>query len=146
MKKLLCSLCLLSLLSATFNSCKKSSDEEEEEPEECELSVASIAGTYKLVVAKRVEASGEIDVTNQLYDACELDDLNELKADGTFKYTDAGTSCGGPATFTGTWLVNGRVLKINSGFANIESFNCRDLVITYRDDAGNLIKETNRRQ
>lgn len=139
--------CALLLLSGIFSSCKKEKTEPDED-EECEISVASIAGKYKLAAAVYQEAAGDRDVLHDIYEDCELDDTNELKADKTFVYTDAGTKCSPDGSTSGTWDINtgSRILVLNSGMSTIISFNCKDLVVTYRDAAGNLVKETYRRQ
>lgn len=137
-------ICLLLLTGLLFAACKKSSGDDDEK--ECELTVTAIAGKYKIVAAKLLQASNEIDVLRDIYEPCELDDINELKADKTFTYTDAGVSCVPNNTESGTWDVSGRSLRLNSGFSNIESFDCTYLVVTYRDENSNLIKETYQRQ
>jgi len=91
-------------------------------------------------------AGSEIDVLHVNYDDCELDDTNELKADGTFVYTDAGVVCSQSGSQTGTWNITGNTLILNAGFSNIESFDCKDLVVTFRDDNGKLIRERYRKQ
>ncbi|RYY56406.1 MAG: hypothetical protein EOO05_18810 [Chitinophagaceae bacterium] len=146
MKKILFSACLLTIMNLAFSSCSKGSGDEEEDEKECELTVASLAGVYKIISARRVDASGETDITHEIYEDCELDDTNELKADGTFVYSDRGAVCDPAGNFTGTWSVNGNTLRLESGLSNIESFNCTDLVVSYRDGSGNLIKEVNRKQ
>lgn len=133
---------LLALL--VFASCKK--EKEDLEEEDCELTVAAIAGKYKLVAAKLLEGTTERDILHEIYEDCELDDINELKADKTFIYSDGGTVCDPSGSTSGSWNVSGRTLTLNSGFSNIESFNCRDLIVTYRDGASNLVKETYRKQ
>lgn len=127
-----------------FTSCKKSSDDDDDDMD-CEITVATLAGKYKIIAAKLV-TSTETDILHDIYEPCELDDINELKADKTFTYTDAGTVCSPNGTESGTWDVRGRLLILNSGTSNIESFNCKNLVVTYRDGSGNLIKETYQRQ
>lgn len=134
---------LLLITGIAFISCSKSNDDDDDD-RECEISVASVAGKYRIVSAKRVEASGEVDVLNTMYESCELDDINELKADKTFIYTDAGTVCSPAGNFTGTWNISGRTLQLNSGLSNIESFNCSELVVTFRNGS-DLIKETYRK-
>lgn len=136
---------LLLVTGLLFTACKKNSADDDDD-KECELTVAAIAGKYKLVAAKLLQGSNEIDVLRDIYEPCELDDINELKADKTFIYTDAGVSCVPNNSESGTWDVSGRSLRLNSGFSNIESFNCTYLVITYRDEDSNLIKETYQRQ
>ena len=73
--------------------------------EECEISVTTLAGRYKIVAASYVEASGDRDVLHEIYDVCERDDINELKADKTFVYTDAGEKCIPDGSVSGTWDV-----------------------------------------
>lgn len=134
----------LLLTGLLFSSCKKSGDDEDDK--ECELTVAAIAGKYKIVAAKWLQGTNEVDVLREIYEPCELDDINELKADKTFIYSDAGVSCVPNNTENGTWDISGRTLVLNGGFSVIESFDCTNLVVTYRDEDGNLIKETYRRQ
>lgn len=141
MKKTVLFFCFATLLATSFLSCKKSSDDDDE----CEISVASIAGKYKLISSKYVNGSTETDAINDLYDPCELDDTNELKADKTFVYTDAGTVCSPSGSTSGTWDISGMTLILNSGFSVIESFNCKDLVVTFTD-GGQTIRETYRKQ
>lgn len=145
MKKYSILLLTAGLLLAGFNSCKKASTDDEDD--DCEISVTSVAGVYKLVSSKDITNAGsEVDMLHINYDDCELDDTNELKADGTFVYTDAGVSCSPSGSTSGTWSISGQTLRLNAGFSNIESFNCRDLVVTFRDDNDRLIKEVYRKQ
>ena len=141
MKTTLLSLSLLSILALGNLSCKKDSDDSEE----CEINVATVAGKYKLVSAKFVNGSTETDALPTLYDACELDDINELKPDKTFVYTDGGTVCTPSGSTSGTWDISGMTLILNSGFSVIESFDCTNLVVTYTDGA-NTVRETYRKQ
>jgi hypothetical protein len=143
MKRTVSVLLLLTLLSFTFNSCKKGADDDDDE--ECDLTIANVAGKYKLVSAKYVNGNTETDALHTIYDDCELDDINELKADKTFVYSDAGTVCSPSGSTSGTWNISGRTLILNSGFSEIVSFNCKDLVVTYRDGS-NTVKETYRKQ
>lgn len=140
MKQYQSSIGVLLLALLVLSSCKK--EKEDLDDEDCEISVVTIAGKYKLVAAKQLEGATEQDVLHDIYEDCELDDINELKADKTFIYSDAGTVCDPNGNTSGSWNISGRTLTLNSGFSNIESFNCREFVVTYRDGAGNLIKET----
>lgn len=146
MKQLLFALSALIITSSLFTACKKKELDEMEE--ECELSVAALAGKYKIVAASYVEASGDRDVLHEIYDDCELDDINELKADKTFAYTDAGEKCDPDGSTSGNWDVNAnsRMLILNAGTSTILSFTCKELVVTYRDYGGNIVKETYRKQ
>jgi len=93
----------LLITSSLFTACKK--DEPADMEEECEISVTTLAGRYKIVAASYVEASGDRDVLHEIYDVCERDDINELKADKTFVYTDAGEKCIPDGSVSGTWDV-----------------------------------------
>ena len=147
MKKNFLLLLAAGLLIGSISSCKKQGSDDDDDDEECEISMATLAGVYKLVSSKDITMAGsEIDMLHINYDDCELDDTNELKADGTFVYTDAGTVCSPSGSTSGTWSVNGRTLRLDAGFSNIESFNCKEMVVTFRDDNGRLIKETYRKQ
>ncbi len=146
MKALLFALSALLITSSLLTACKKNGSADMEE--ECELSVMALAGKYKIVAASYVETNGDRDVLHEIYDACELDDINELKADKTFVYTDAGEKCVPDGSVSGTWdvNVNSRILILNTGMSTILSFTCNELVVTYRDDEDNIVKETYRKQ
>lgn len=133
------------ILVAGISSCKKQGMDDDDD-QECELTVANLAGVYKLISCYDITTTTPVDKLHEFYDDCELDDTNELKADKTFVYTDAGVSCSPSGSETGTWNVSGTTLILNAGFSNIESFNCKDLVVTFRDTDGKLIKETYRKQ
>ena len=141
MKRTALFLGLVTLFVFNFSSCKKSSGDDED----CEITIANLAGTYKLISAKYVNGSTETDALHDLYDDCELDDTNELKADKTFVYTDAGTVCSPSGSESGTWDISGMTLILNSGFSVIESFDCHDMVVTY-DLGGQTIRERYRKQ
>ncbi|WP_353125486.1 lipocalin family protein [Parapedobacter pyrenivorans] len=147
MKPTPCALIALLILSLLFTACKKKELDHDVE-DECEITVAALAGKYKIVAASYVEASGDRDVLHEIYDDCELDDINELKADKTFVYTDAGEKCKPDMSESGTWNVNAnsRILMLNAGTSTILSFTCKELVVTYRDGADNIVKETYRKQ
>lgn len=146
MRPLFFALTTLFIVSSLFTGCKKK--ELDDTGEECEISVAALAGKYKIVAASYVGAAGERDALHDIYDDCELDDINELRADGTFIYTDAGKICDPSGSTSGTWDVNvgSRMLILNSGTSTILSFTCKELVVTYRGGDGSLIKETYRKQ
>lgn len=135
-----------SVLLAGISSCKKDNSDDDGD-DDCEITVASVAGVYKLVSSVDITMSGSpVDMLHVSYDDCELDDTNELKADGTFVYTDAGVVCSPSGSTSGTWSISGTTLVLNSGFSNIESYNCKDLVVTFRDENDRLIRETYKRQ
>lgn len=116
---------------AAFSSCKKDS-----EPT-CDLNATSLQGTYKLTSVKYKESSAAAEVevfTNPTwFDACERDDTYTFATGNVFTYTDAGTSCGGSATTTGTWSLSGSVLTLGTGgfssSATITSFSCTAVAV-----------------
>jgi hypothetical protein len=144
MRRIAITLGLLTFFIVGITSCKKDSGDDEDE---CEISVVAIAGKYKLVSCRYVSGGTETDALRDLYEDCELDDINELRSDKTFKYTDAGIVCSPSGTTSGTWNVSGRTLTLNSGFSVIESFNCSQLVVTFEDEnSGKTVKEVYQRQ
>lgn len=142
MKKTILAFGLLISLGFSFSSCKKSGGDDNDD---CDITVANVAGKYKLVAAKYINGTTETDALHIIYDDCELDDINELKADKTFVYTDAGTVCSPGGSTSGTWDISGSTLILNSGFSEIVSFDCTNLVVTYTDGV-NTVKETYRKQ
>jgi hypothetical protein len=141
MKKVVLFFSLCAILVTSLVSCKKQTEDDGD----CDITVATVAGKYKLISCKYVNGAVETDAINDLYDACELDDINELKADKTFVYSDLGTICSPSGSETGTWDISGMTLILNSGFSVIESFNCKDLVVTFTY-SGATIRETYRKQ
>jgi hypothetical protein len=101
---------ILALAAVTLlASCKKNKD-----AESCEVSVAGLAGNYKISKVEVVSSIITTDVTATFLQSCERDDIYQLKADKTLVYQDGGVSCGGSATRNGTWdVVNGK-LTINA--------------------------------
>lgn len=141
MKKTILFFSLLTILATSFNSCKKQGEEDEE----CDVTMAAVAGKYKLISSKYVNGTVETNAINDLYEACELDDINELKADGTFIYSDLGTVCSPSGTESGTWSISGMTLMLNAGFSVIESFNCKNLVVSFTF-GGQTVRETYQKQ
>ncbi|RYY30957.1 MAG: hypothetical protein EOO04_03120 [Chitinophagaceae bacterium] len=132
MRNIVLNIGLLAFLIVGLNSCKK--DSGDDDGEECDITVASLAGKYRLVSAKYISGGQETDAMNNMYEPCERDDINELKADGTFNYIDAGTVCSPSNSTSGTWNVSGQTLTLNGGFSVIETFNCRQMVVTFQED------------
>jgi hypothetical protein len=97
---------------ALMASCKKSDSNPS-----CEVSVAGIAGNYKISKVELVAAGISSDITSQSLDACQRDDIYQLKSDKTVVYQDAGTTCGSAGT--GTWnVVNGKLTISHTGTGN----------------------------
>src|ERR1700754_3485352 len=86
MKKVLFGLLVL----ASLASCKK-----DDETISCDVSVAGIAGSYKITKATvKITSVPEQDVTSSLFNSCELAGVYQLKADKSVTYTET-SACGG---------------------------------------------------
>lgn len=107
----------------------------------CSLDATSILGTYKVTSAKYKASSSaaEQEVLNDTnwFDACERDDTYGFSSGSSFTYTDAGTSCGGASTTTGTWALSGTTLVVVStgiSFSTpVSNFSCSGFQITATD-------------
>lgn len=115
------------VLAVSFVSCQK----EESTPNGCSVSMASIAGTYKITSIKYKSASSapEQDYLAMM-DPCEKDDLIVVKANGSADYQDAGIVCSPEGSYTGTWSLSGNTMTIDGAPAAIQSFDCKKLVLT----------------
>jgi hypothetical protein len=113
-----------------FSACNKDKDET------CDVTVANIAGTYKLTgLTYKANSSAQEQDFMSLIAACERDDLNILNANGSFSYQDAGTVCSPNGSYTGgTWTLTGNVIDIDGNYSGtIQSFDCRNLVFYEAD-------------
>jgi hypothetical protein len=105
MKKFLLTFTTFCLLFLT--NCSKDDDNDDTNQPPA-LTKEALAGNYKLtsVWVKTNLVPTEVEVTDQL-DACERDDIYNLKTDFTYIYTDAGTKCTPPGDGDGTWALPG---------------------------------------
>lgn len=113
------------LCAAGLLACQKNPGEQT-----CITTTAGIAGTYKLsaVEYKRNAASAPIDYL-PFMDACEKDDLLQLKNDGTYTYTDAGLTCSPNGSDNGSWSVTGNKITSDGIIGGtIQSYDCKTLV------------------
>lgn len=94
MKKVLFGLLSLALISTT--ACKKSKDVPA-------LTKENVAGEWVLDKVTFKYGSAEQDVTSQVVDDCQKDDIITLKVDLTYDSKDAGVPCTGD--YTGTWAL-----------------------------------------
>jgi hypothetical protein len=100
--------------SALLFSCKKNDKETT-----CEKTVAAVAGNYKITSMTMAGVS----VIDQYLDACQKDDVYQLKADKTIVYDDAGTQCSPSGDGDGTWdVVNGSI-TITQSSGNVVEFS-----------------------
>jgi hypothetical protein len=123
-------LLLLVVTLATLSSCKKDDDDA------LVASVQSISGSYKLGAMTYKDGNNPEEDLTILFDACELDDVMNLKNDKTYHVTDAGTVCVPPGDYDGNWDVptstkfvidgdewvidsyDGKVLKVSQTFTS----------------------------
>ena len=139
---------LIALSLVIFISCNK---DDPEKPPTCTTNTASIAGPYKItaVTYKATAASPELDYMNLLFpDACDRDNVYTFKTDGTYQIADAGQVCSPSGNDNGTWALTGTNLTIDGDPVNLESFDCKTLVIvnTDTDITGDKLKLTLTRQ
>ncbi|MBN8699628.1 MAG: lipocalin family protein [Chitinophagales bacterium] len=114
-------------LAVSLVSCQK----EQSTLNGCTLSMASIAGTYKITSIRYKSASNapEQDYLAMM-EPCEKDDLIKVNANGTADYQDAGTKCSPEGSYPSTWSLSGNTMTIDGVTGTIQSFDCRKLVIT----------------
>jgi len=124
MKKLLLPLCIVFLATA---ACKKNKDDKN-----CDVTAASIAGTYKLSSMKYKLNSSTPEFDAPIQD-CQGDDILVLNANLTLAYQDAGTICSPDGSFTGNWSLTGNTIDVELYAGTVESFNCSKLVIVATD-------------
>lgn len=117
---------LIGLCAITLFACQK----DPVQPT-CTTSTAGIAGTYKLTASqyKMSAASAPVDYL-PFMDACEKDDLLQLKNDGTYIYTDAGITCSPNGSDNGNWSVTGNTITSDGIISGtIQSYDCKTLVV-----------------
>ena len=116
---------------AIFSSCKKKDDT----PATCEVSVAGIAGNYKLTKIEAVAAGSATDVTSSLIDPCERDDIFQFNSNKSLTYQDAGTACSPSSSGSGTWdVTGGKLVVTHSGngpdiVSGSVTNNCTNMVV-----------------
>lgn len=118
------------LICMTMFSCKK-----EKDAQPCEQTTTGISGSYKLqsLEYKMTPTSTPVDFM-AFMDPCEKDDIVQLKNDGTWIYTDAGSVCTPPGTDNGTWTLSGNVITSDGVVSGtIQSYDCR-ILVCYTDN------------
>ena len=124
---------LIVLSTIVLYSCKKDS---KNEPQPCTISTTAISGPYKItaVTYKENATATEIDYMNILFpDACQRDDVYTFKADGSYQIADVGLACSPSGNDNGTWALVGNNLQIDGDPVNLESFDCKLLIIVNTD-------------
>jgi hypothetical protein len=96
--------------SALLFSCKKN------DKTSCDNTVAALTGNYKIT---KVTMAGQSVIDMYFSEACQKDDVYQLKADKTMAYSDAGTQCSPADNGTGTWdVVNGVITIAHTSSAD----------------------------
>jgi hypothetical protein len=145
MKKLLVALFSLILLAT---ACKKGNDTSKDA---ADITVENIAGSYKITSIKS-SVSGSPFVPADYRDACQKDDVIELKADNNYAYHDLGTVCQPAGDITGLWQLDGTTISCpNDDQMNgeITSFNGSTMELTLTSTEGGIsmiVKTTLKKQ
>ena len=134
MKNKVTILLCLCLSIGFLSSCKK---DEDDKPRKDLLSASTC---WKITKYEERNSEGNfVDVTNDTYDACELDDCNRFTTDGNYVLTDSGVKCNPDDNVLdqGTWvLADGDkklIISSTNGFVltlNIESMDANTIVTT----------------
>ena len=122
---------LISLVALVLFSCKK-----DDKDEACTISTAAIAGSYKITVFtyKLNSTAPEQNLfTDNFTNACERDNIHTFQTNGTYQLRDAGIVCSPAVDETGTWSLSGNNLELDGDPALIESFDCKTLVVSVKD-------------
>lgn len=111
-----------------FSSCDK------DDGDDCETTMASIAGSYKLVSIKYKAnaAAPEIDAMS-LLPACEQDDIYVANANGTFTVQDAGVACTPSSAASGNWSLSGNTIDLGGLFSGTVTYDCSTLIVVDND-------------
>ena len=129
MKKLIFGLLSLTLLAT---ACKKDKDAPA-------ITKENLAGNYKIMSIKAsLNGSTPEDVDTR--DACEKDDIIELKADNSYGYHDEGTVCDPAGDFQGTWSLNNNIVTSDDGEVSgtVTSFDGTNLELTITSTEGGM--------
>lgn len=118
----------LAFSALLFTACKKDKDEAS-----ASITKESISGKYKLTNLEVVPPVGPATSMMGQLEACEKDDIYTLNTDFSAKYEDAGTSCGGQASESTTWALDGKNITVQGGSTEligiVKSWDGKTLVI-----------------
>lgn len=113
--------------------------------DDCDLTANNLAGTYKVssVTYKLTSGSAEENVTSEIFDNCELDDLHVFNANGVYSYEVAGTACSPEVDeYTSAWSLSGSSMTLDGEAGTVTRFDCDDafsISIEGYDTAGDRI-------
>lgn len=133
MKKVILSLSVITLLAT---SCKKEKDEQTSVTPTKE----NLTGSYMLSkITAKYGSSEEQPVTEQLYQACERDDIYKLNADLTYQVVDAGAKC--DTDHSDTWsLTNASTIIIDDVTYTIRKFDGKALELVMDLNGATMIE------
>ena len=125
----------LSLLLIVGTSCKKDKNNQT-----CDLSNASMAGSYKVTGLTTQLGNGGPEDSFDEIEACSKDDIITYRDNNSYSVNDAGTPCDRPSPYTGSWSLNGTTFSImntdGTDVATISAFDCNGFTATSTDMEG----------
>jgi hypothetical protein len=127
MKKFL----ILFIALTAFLACKKSSTDT---TTSLDVTIANIAGTYKITAATSSIGGTSIDVYNNasVFPACSKDDIYVFNSNGTYTITDAGVVCSPSNTISGSYSVNtaAKTITVGTQTYTVVSLTSTNVVLT----------------
>jgi hypothetical protein len=125
MKKVFLSLSVLVLLAT---ACKK--DKDEETAQNVTPTKENLTGSYKISKVEGIQGNQRQDVTNQVFEPCEIDDIYKLNADLTYQRVDAGQTCGNDVD--DSWeFISATSIKMEGVTYTIDKFDGKTLQLSY---------------
>ncbi len=108
-----------------FASCKKDKTEAS-----LPVTKENVTGSYTIVsVTSKTAATPEKDVTNDIMEPCEKDDVIMPKVNNEMEYLDAGTKCDPDGSYSDTWSLAGDVISADSYSGKVISLTAKTMVI-----------------
>lgn len=96
----------------------------------CTPSMDNMVGTWNIKSMIVTDISNGTSVEILASQPCLKDDQFIYKSGGTYSYTYGGTMCQANHAPSGTWLVSGNILKIDTEDWSIISFDCKTCVVS----------------
>ncbi len=119
---------LIAVIALTGISCKKSSDDS------AALIKENLVGVY--LQTDLLISNGGPAVSVWASFSCRHDDKTELKSNNTYVVTDAGTVCSPTTTDAGNWSISGNTFILDGDSYNVDSFDGKNIALTYTDPMG----------
>lgn len=95
-------------------ACKKSKDAPPPPPPPA-LTMANVAGAYKIVADTTITPEGISSDLYANYQPCAKDDIWKFNADSTLEVTDAGDVCDPSSGWTGSWSLEEKNITVVAG-------------------------------